>query len=98
MKRILQIFFQQFPNVLALSEIISNTTMADADVNEDLLDYEEEETTEQVRYNLNQLVWNRYMTKFSCRPLRRTELRPRKRAQSRETTSLFTAAVSEIFC
>ena len=25
--------------------------MADADVNEDLLDYEEEETTEQVRYN-----------------------------------------------
>ena len=24
--------------------------MADADVNEDLLDYEEEETTEQVRY------------------------------------------------
>ena len=27
--------------------------MADADVNEDLLDYEEEETTEQVRTNSN---------------------------------------------
>ena len=73
--------------------------MADADVNEDLLDYEEEETTEQVRYNLNQLVRNRYMTiKFSCRQLRRMELRPRKRAPSRETTSPFTAAVSGISC
>ena len=36
--------------------------MADADVNEDLLDYEEEETTEQVSYNSYQLVLNRYST------------------------------------
>ena len=79
MKRILQIFHWQPPNVLALSEIISNTRMADADVNEDLLDYEEEETTEQVTYDSFETVARQ---KFSFRLKEpRMELRPRRRAQ-----------------
>ena len=53
--------------------------MADADVNEDLLDYEEEETTEQVTYDSFETVARQ---KFSFRLKEpRMELRPRRRAQ-----------------
>jgi len=74
--------------------------MADADVNEDLLDYEEEETTEQVSYNSYQLVLNRYSSQnFIFRLMEpKMELRLRKRAPSRVTTSPSTAADSGISC